>query len=49
MFVVHDADRHSSPTEAANNTQTLIVAADHNRPDGMSRRMHDAGFLNGLG
>jgi len=49
MLIVHNADRHSSPAKAANNTQTLVVAADHHRPDGMARGTHNAGLWNGLG
>jgi hypothetical protein len=34
MFVVYDADWHSLPTQAPNDSQALIIASDHNRAYG---------------
>jgi hypothetical protein len=39
LFVVHDADGDASSTQAANDFQTLIVAADHNGSYGIVYRV----------
>jgi hypothetical protein len=49
MFIVDDAHGYSLPTEAANNAQSLVVAANHHRPDGLARPLHRCWTLERIG
>ena len=48
MFVVHDAHRYPSLAKAPNNSQPLVVTADHDCPDSTPSKCKWSGFGTGF-